>query len=68
MAATTSPGADCGTDHELLLSKIRLKLKKNTTGVAMPKYNINNIPEKFKGPVKNRYELLNYLDREPEEL
>ena len=34
----------------------------------MWKYDINNIPEEFKGPVKNRCELLNFIDREPKEL
>ena len=27
-AAKTRPGADCGSDHELLIAKFRLKLKK----------------------------------------
>ena len=67
MAATTRSRADCGTDYELLLSEIRLKLKKNTTAIAIPKYDINNIPEEFKSRVKNRYELLTFIDREPEE-
>ena len=32
-SAKTRPGADCGSDHELLIAKFRLKLKKvgNTT-------------------------------------
>ena len=68
LAATTRPGSNCGTDHELLLSKIRLKLKKNPTAIAIPKYDINNIPEEFKARVKNRYGLLNFIDRESEEL
>ena len=27
-SAKTRPGADCGSDHELLIAKFRLKLKK----------------------------------------
>ena len=40
----TRPGADCGSDHELLIAKIRLKLKQvgKTTGPF--RYDLNQIP------------------------
>ena len=40
----TRPGADCGSDHELLIAKFRLKLKKvgKTTGTSM--YDLNQVP------------------------
>ena len=43
-AAKTRPGADCGSDHELLIAKFRLKLKKvgKTTGPF--RYDLNQIP------------------------
>ena len=44
MSASTRPGADCGSDHELLITKFRLKLKKvgKTTGPF--RYDLNQIP------------------------
>ena len=68
LAITTRLGANCGTDHKLLSSKIRLTLKKDTTAIAVPKYDINNIPEEFKSRMKNRYEILSFIDGEPEEI
>ena len=43
-SAKTRPGADCGSDHELLIAKFRLKLKKvgKTTGPF--RYDLNQIP------------------------
>ena len=39
----TRPGADCGSDHELLIAKIRLELKK--VGKSRPfRYDLNQIP------------------------
>lgn len=49
--------ADCGTEHKLLLSNIRVKLKKSTKRIKVPKYNVNNIPDEFKVHIKNRFSL-----------
>ena len=48
----TSPGADCGSDHELLIAKVRLKLKKvgKTT-----RYDLNQIPYDYTVEVRNRF-------------
>ena len=39
--AKTRPGADCGSDHELLIAKFRLKLKKVGTTTRPFKYDLN---------------------------
>lgn len=64
----TRPGADCGTDHKGLISNIRRKLNKNTKRVVVPKYNLDSIPDEFKGHIRNRFALLDTIDHEPEEL
>ena len=40
----TRPGADCGSDHELLIAKFRLKLKKVGKTIRPFRYDINQIP------------------------
>ena len=40
----TRPGADCGSDHELLIAKFRLKLKKVGKTPRPFKYDLNQIP------------------------
>ena len=40
----TRPGADCGSDHELLIAKFRLKLKKVGETTRPFKYDLNQIP------------------------
>ena len=62
------PGADCGSDHELLTAKFRLKLKKvgKTTRPFM--YDLNQIPYDYTGEVRNRFKGLDLIDRVPDEL
>ena len=43
-AAKTRPGADCGSDHELLIAKFRLKLKKVDKTTRPFRYDLNQIP------------------------
>ena len=64
----TRPGADCGTDHELLLACFRIKLKQHHKPTQTIKPDLQNIPHKYKVEVKNRFDALNLIDREPEEL
>ena len=40
----TTPGADCGSDHELLIAKFRLKLKKMGETTRPFRYELNQIP------------------------
>ena len=62
----TRPGADCGSDHELLIAKLRLKLKKVGRTTRPFRYDLNLIPWKWKW--QNRFKGLDLIDRVPEEL
>ena len=65
-SAKTRPGADCGSDHQLLLAKFRLKLKKVGKTTRPSKYDLNRIPYNY--TVTNRFKGLDLIDRVPEEL
>jgi len=67
-SAKTRPGADYGSDHELLIAKFRLKLKKvgKTTGPF--RYDLNQIPYGYTVEVRNRFKGLALIDRVPDEL
>ena len=43
----TRPGADCGSDHELLIATFRLKLKKVEKTTTPFRYDLNRIPDWF---------------------
>ena len=62
----TRPGADCGSDHELLTTKFRLKFKK--AGKTTRSYDLNQIPYHYTVEVANRFKGLDLIDRVPEEL
>ena len=49
------PGADCGSDHELLVAKFRLKLKKVGKTTRPFRYDINQIPYNYTVEVRNRF-------------
>ena len=61
----TRPGADCGSDHELLIAKFRLKLKKTTRPF---RYDLNQIPYDYTVEVRNRFKGPDLIDRVPDEL
>ena len=67
-SAKTRPGADFSSDHELLIAKFRLKLKKvgKTTGPF--RYDLNQIPYDYTVEVRNRFKGLDLIDRLPDEL
>ena len=67
-SAKTRPGADCGSDHELLIAKFRLKLKKVGKTARPFSYDLNKIPYDYKVDGRNRFKGLDLLDRVPEEL
>ena len=62
------PGADCGSDHELLIAKFRLKLMKVGKTTRPFRYNLNQIPYDYTVEVTNRFKGLDLVDRVPEEL
>ena len=59
----TSPGADCGSDHELIIAKFRLKLKKVGKNTRPFRYDVNQIPYDYTVEVKNRFKGLDPIDR-----
>ena len=62
------PGADCGSDHELLIAKFRLKLKKVGKITIPLRYDLNQIPYDYIVEVRNRFKGLDLIDRVSDEL
>ena len=54
-------GADCGSDHELLIAKFRLKLKKVEKTTRPLKYDLNQIPYDYTVEVTNRFKGLDMI-------
>ena len=67
-SAKTNPRADCGSDHELLIVKFRLKLKKVEETTRPFRYDLNQIPYDYTVEVRNRFKGLDLIDRVPDEL
>ena len=55
-------GADCGSDHELLIAKFRLKLKKAGKTTRPFRYDLNQIPYKYPVEVRNRFKGLDLIE------
>ena len=64
----TRPGADCGSDLELLIVKFRLKLKKVGKTTTPFRYDLTQIPHDYTVEVRNRFKELDLIDRVPDEL
>ena len=64
----TRPGAECGSDHELLIAKFRPKLKKVGKTTKPFKYNLNQISYGYTVEGTNRFKGLDLIDRVPEKL
>ena len=54
LSAKPRPGADCGSNHELIIAKLRLKLKKVGKTMRPFKYDLNKIPYDYRVEVRNR--------------
>ena len=67
-SAKTRLGADCGSDHELLIVKFRLKLKKVGKTTTPFRYDLNQIPYDYTVEVRNRFKELDLIDGVPDEL
>ena len=67
-SAKTRLGADCGSDHELLIAKFRLKLKKVGKMIRPFRYDLNQIPYDYTVEVRNRFKGLDLIDRVSDEL
>ena len=67
-SAKTRHGVDCGSDHELLIEKFRLKLKEIGKTTRPLRYDLNQIPYDYIVEVRNRFKGLNLIDRVPDEL
>ena len=61
-ASKTRPGADCGSDHELLTAKFRLKLKKRGKTTRPFRYDLNQIPYRYIVEVTNRFKGLDLIE------
>ena len=55
-------GADCGSDHELLIAKLRLKLKKVGKTTRPFGYDLNQIPYDYTVEVRNRFKGLDLIE------
>ena len=64
----TRLGADCGSDHELLIAKFRLKLKKVVKTTRPLRYDLNQTPYDYRVEVRNRFKGLGLIDRVTDEL
>ena len=67
-SAKTRVGADCGSDHELLIAKFRLKLNRVRKTTRPFRYDLNQIPYDYTVEVRNRFKGLDLIDRVPDEL
>ena len=67
-SAKISPGAGHDLDHEHLIAKFRLKLKKVGKTTRPFRYDLNQTPYNYTVEVTNRFKGLDLLDRVPEEL
>ena len=61
-SAKTRPGVDCGSDHELLIVKFRLKLKKVVKNTRLFRYDLNQTPCDYTVGMTNRFKELDLIE------
>ena len=59
---------DCGSDHQRLIARCRLKLKKVGKTTRPFRYDLNQIPYDYTGEMMNSFKGLDLVDRVPKEL
>ena len=64
----TRPGSECVSDHEHLIAKFKLKLKKVGKITRPFRYDLNQIPYNYAVEVRNRFKGLDKIDRLTDEL
>ena len=67
-SAKSRPGADCGSDHELLIAIFRLKLNKVGKTTRPFRYDLNQITYNYTVEVSTRFIASELIDRVPDEL
>ena len=67
-SAKTRWGANCGSDHELLIAKFRLKVKKVGKTTRPIRYDLNQIPYDYAVEMRKRFKGRDLIDRVPDEL
>ena len=67
-ATKTRLGADCGSDHKLLIAKFRLKLKKVGKTTGLFRSDLNQVPYNYTVEVTNRFKGLDLIDRVPDKV
>ena len=67
-SAKIRPGADCGSDHELLIAKVILKLKKVGKTTRPFRDDLTQIPYDYTVELRNRFKALDLIERVPDEL
>ena len=58
----TRPGADCGSDHERLIARFRVKLKKVGKTIRPFRYDLNKISFDYTVEVRNRFKALDLIE------
>ena len=61
-SAKTRPGADCASDHELFIAKLRLKLKEVGKTARLFRYDLNQIPYDYTVEVTRRFKELGLIE------
>ena len=64
----TRLGVDCGSDHELLIAKLRCKFKKVGKTTRIFRYDINPVLYDYTVEVRNRFKGLDWTNRVPDKV